>query len=104
LKSVQSDYYILDQDRRPIPCDNVLAWSDMFNDFAGRLVAKTEGDGWELVTVFVGLNICGDGPVLFETALFNGARWKPLARSDTWSDAQAAHETAHSAASLHENT
>lgn len=93
MSAMRHYHYVLDAERRPVPAKDVLEWSDMFGDHARRTVQRSHGDGWELVTLFFGLDIYGDGPVLFESALaINGGTWRQLARYDTWDEAQDGHK------------
>jgi hypothetical protein len=73
-----SDKYILDDDGRPVPCDDLEAWAYWF-ETAERHVADDmdEGEGAARVrvsTVFLGLDHSwGHGPpVLWESMIFGG--------------------------------
>lgn len=57
----------------PIPCINLMVWAQWF-ETADRHVRKTRVRGYEISTVFLGLDHnYGDGePLLFETLVFGG--------------------------------
>lgn len=72
-------------------------WVHMFEDAAGRTVAKTVVDGARVSTVFLGLDHGWGGPVpiLFETMVFpdpeSGVE-SDMDRYATWDEAVAGHE------------
>lgn len=75
-------YYILDKDgETPILVDSVEAWSKNFSG-KDRIVIQTQGDGWLVSTVFLGIDYrWGEGPpLLFETMLF--AKFPEMIDSD----------------------
>ena len=93
-------YYILDKDRRVVPCDDVLEWA-RFMEKDLRVVGRTEYKcGVWVSTVFMGLDhrIMGGGPPLvFETMVFEmtmegggGDQW----RYSSWDDAVIGHKAA----------
>lgn len=92
-----SRYYVLN-DRLPIPCANLKAWSEQFERIDRRTVAKTVVGGTLVSTVFLGIdhNFSETGPpVLFETMVFGDGetcdddlgQW----RYCTWDEAEEGH-------------
>lgn len=68
--------YILDQNGKPILCEDTLAWAEWY-DTADRVVAKTKIGIYEVSTVFLGLDHGFHrlmnpelSPVLWETMVF----------------------------------
>lgn len=74
-----SDQYILDDDGRPVRCDDLLTWARWY-ETADRRVCQDldEGEGAERIlvsTIFLGIdhNYFGTGPpLLWETMVFGG--------------------------------
>lgn len=90
-------YYILDENKNTVPCD-LLTWSNMFEDFDNRRVEFTKVDGYEISTVFLGLDH-GHGftkrPLLFETMIFGDGKGDGYqTRCSTWDEAVKMHEIA----------
>jgi hypothetical protein len=89
--------YILDHERRPVPCNDLQRWGEFMEDINNRRVAITViTDKVHVSTVFIGLNhrFTGDGPpILFETMIFGGpdqVQW----RYSSWDDAETGHAAA----------
>jgi hypothetical protein len=92
--------YVLDDEKRPVACNDLQRWGEMMEDMSKRRVAGTEvTDEVRVSTVFLGLDhrFMGDGPpLLFETMIFGGpepidqATW----RYASWDDAQTGHAAA----------
>jgi hypothetical protein len=98
--------YALDDDRRPFPIEDVVAWGTWF-ETADRHVARDvdERTGWRVSTVFLGIDhgygVSGP-PLLFETMIFKPdhpqqprvfvAHWDTqFRRYATWAEAEAGH-------------
>jgi len=89
-----SDKYIL-KNKKPIPCKDLSKWAKWFEK-ADRKVEKTEKDGIDVSTVFLGIDhrFGGEGgPLLFETMVFGGDNDGDTARYSTWKEAKAGHKT-----------
>ena len=89
-----SDLYILDENRNPARVSNVLEWGAWMQG-ATRHVAKSEVNGVQVSTVFLGIDHnwgWQDRPVLFETMVFGGKYDLEQERYCTWSEAEAGHE------------
>lgn len=89
-------YYKLDENRNPVPIEDVLEWATVFAENPDmKNVAKDDIDGHHISTVFLGLDHSwGDGPpVLFETMVFSGdADYDQFQdRYTTWDEAQLGH-------------
>lgn len=90
--------YILDEEHRPQPCEDQIAWSKWFQTSDAQRIVRQEdlpGGRW-LSTVFLGLDhsFSSDGPPeLFETRLF-GPDHTDLRceRWSTWDEALVGHE------------
>lgn len=90
-----ADYYILDEDRQPIPVDDGLTWGKWFETADRRVAQDYVGDKY-VSTVFLGINHqFGDGPpLIFETMAF-GKDWGDelgQERYSTWEEAEAGHK------------
>lgn len=93
-----SMYYILNDEKKPIQVD-VLTWGKWFEDFENnRRVMQTEFNGYEISTVFLGLNHqFGNGPpLIFETMIFDRDAESPsidhyCERYTTWVQACEGH-------------
>jgi hypothetical protein len=93
-------FYTLDDERRPVRCDNHKLWGEMMEDISRRRVARTQvTDKVHVSTVFLGIDhrFIGNGPpLLFETMIFGGpeeidqAQW----RYSSWDDAETGHAAA----------
>lgn len=87
-----SEHWIL-KGHEPVPA-SLLEWANWFEK-ADRSVAQTQGDGYRVSTVFLGLDhrFCGDGPpLLFETMVFSDDDDEDMSRYSTWDEAIAGHE------------
>jgi hypothetical protein len=86
--------YILNEQGEVVPCENTLTWAKWF-ETADRTVAKTQGQGWMVSTVFLGMDHqFGDGPpMLWETLVFGGPLDGEGDRYATAEEARAGHET-----------
>lgn len=89
-----SDYFILNDNKEPIPIDNVLEWARSFEG-KNRDVAKTKIGDVLISTVFLGLDHSfGHGrPLLFETMVFGGKLDQEMDRYSTWNEAEKGHAT-----------
>jgi hypothetical protein len=93
-------YYILDDEKRPIACNDLQRWGEMMEDMTRRRVARTViPPDVHVSTVFIGLDhrFMGSGPpLLFETMIFGGPeeidqlQW----RYASWDDAETGHAAA----------
>lgn len=76
----RSSFYILDDDGRPTPVEDALAWARWFeraSEDGSRIVAQTKIGAVLISTVFLGLDhqVRDDGPpMLYETMTFGGSR------------------------------
>lgn len=93
--------YILDENNNPIPCPELLKWSQWVDDAARsgrRHVGDTRKYGIRVSTVFLGLShSLGDPgpPVLFETMIFRDGECDDFqTRCCTWNEAVLMHEEA----------
>jgi hypothetical protein len=101
-------FYILEQ-HQPMPIGSLwdteaaVRWAENPGHRDGSwVVAAAAGDGWELSTVFVGLDLshgCGLLPLPFETVLFLGdnnvtTECEILSRYPSWKAAAAGHVSA----------
>ena len=89
-----SEHYIL-KDRTPVAA-SLLEWARWFENREARRVGRNEVKGFEVSTVFLGLdhNFSGVGaPVLFETMVFGEKRGDDLycERYSTYEEAEAGH-------------
>jgi hypothetical protein len=82
--------YIL-EGHTPVLVNDLLAWAKRFGT-ADRRVEKTEVDGVEISTVFLGVDhgFCGTLS-LFETMVFGGPLDGEQARYATWEGAELGH-------------
>lgn len=89
-------FYILDENRKVIPTDDVRVWGEFFKQSEKRRVGRTDiGDSF-VSTVFLGLDHGfrpDQIPVLWETIWFGpGRREVELDRcAGTWEQAEAMH-------------
>lgn len=92
-----SDWYILDDDNRPVRAPNFMDGARWMEANQHRKIVKQETIGAANVsTVFLGIDHnWGDGaPVLFETMVFGGEHDQFQDRCCTWKEAEAMHEKA----------
>lgn len=89
-------FYILDENKNPVACDDVAAWGEFMHNKENKRVAFTKiSDEVEVSTVFLGMDHShGDSndPLLFETMIFGGFLNQGLARYCTYQDALKGHE------------
>lgn len=65
-------HYILNG-HEPIPCISLEAWAQWFENFGNRRERLTRVRGYEISTIFLGLDHGINGPpLLFETLVFGG--------------------------------
>jgi hypothetical protein len=72
--------YILDENNRPVVCENILEWSRWMEN--NKFIKQTKTDSYFVSTVFLGIdhNWSGKGPpVLFECMIFADDDWVDLA-------------------------
>jgi len=89
-------FYKLDENKNAIPC-GVEEWCKIFDDKESRRVAYTQIDGYEVSTVFLGVdhNHFGGTPILFETMIFGpGDAEEYQTRCSTWQEAVDMHSKA----------
>jgi hypothetical protein len=88
-------YYTLDDNKNPVPVDDVLVWANMLEDPKIKVVAYDEINGHRVSTVFLGLDHrFGEGdPLLFETMVFSDdADYNEFQdRYTTWDEAYRGH-------------
>ena len=84
--------YILDEGGSPVPCDDVVKFSEWFST-ADRCVARDECDGVTISTVFLGIDHdWGSGPpILYETMIFGIGGEEYQARCSTREQALLQH-------------
>ena len=92
---MQSGYWILDADKRPVKVADVLEWGRYFETADKIVKQETVGDV-RVSTVFLGIdhNWSDGPPVLFETMIFGGEHDQYLDRCSTWKQAEQMHEKA----------
>lgn len=95
---MKSDRYVLDKNKRVIPCPDLETWAIWFEKGEWRVVAKTEmRPGYMVSTVFLALDHSfGHGPpVLWETMIFAGPDHDDTGKCwrcpGTWEQAEAQH-------------
>ena len=92
----EESYWILDEDKNPVPIHDIVAWGQMFQG-SDRIVDVSWVFGTRVSTVFVGMNMghprLDDSlPLLFESMAFSYRHGEELqTRSATWANAQAHH-------------
>lgn len=89
------NYYKL-EDKKVVPCSNVLEWGKFFEDFKSRRVAKTVIlPGIMVSTMFLGMHISHDlvkeTPQIFETMIFGGDHDGWSQTHSTWDEAEKEH-------------
>src|SRR5262249_17726938 len=91
-----SEFWLLDENRQPVPARDVIEWAQAFEQEKRRRVGYTEfEDGRWVSTVFIGLDqrFLGSGPpLLFETAVFDDYGVNIMCRYSSWDDAEAGHK------------
>ncbi len=87
--------YILDDDHNLVPA-TFDEWGAFFSQIDKRRVARTNVNGCDVSTVFLGMNHnYGDGPpLLFETMIFGGPENDYTDRCTTWAEAEEMHKRA----------
>lgn len=84
-------HYILDENKEPQPCQDILAWARWFNT-ADRRVAFTQIGDVEVSTVFLGLDHSfSDVPLLYETLVQGGEHDDEITRYSTRQQAEDGH-------------
>jgi hypothetical protein len=76
-----------------VETDDIRKWAHSFEG-TNRVVAKTELEGAEVSTVFLGIDHQfeeGGPPLLFETMVFGGPHDQEQERYSTWEEAEAGH-------------
>ena len=92
------DWYMLDENKNPVPVETPLGWGDNRKIDTQRRVAETKfPNGTWVSTVFLGLdhNFNGGTPILFETMVFPKDDWGELdcERYCTYNEAVEGHQT-----------
>ena len=85
-------YYMLDDERRAVPCDDF----SILSKWMGMSVGRASHNGVEVSTVFLAMEHGRDElgrPILFETMVFGGPRDGLQQRYCTWQEAEAGHES-----------
>ena len=84
--------YVL-ENRRAVPCDDMMVWCVAYRDFAARRVAHDTIGESMVSTMFLGVDHSfGEGPpLLFETMVFGGPLDEEQERCSTWEQAEAMH-------------
>lgn len=86
-------YWICDEEKRPIPCYDLMKWGTWY-ETADRHIGKTTVGDSLVSTVFLSIDYSfgGGAPVLYETMVFGGALDGECVRYYTLEEAQAGHE------------
>jgi hypothetical protein len=92
-QSPQLRYYVLDDEHRVIPCD-LHQWAQWFGT-SRRCIARDEIGGYEINTVFIGVQ-----DMLFETMIFGGSLNQMEWICSTWDEAIRQHAEAVRAATV----
>src|SRR5262245_12181481 len=89
-------FYMLDDEHRPIPTDDVCVWGAWYEDNNNRRVAEDFVDDIRISTVCLGVDHqYGNGPpLIFETMIFGGELDEHMWRYSTWDDAEVGHKMA----------
>jgi len=91
-------HYVLDNENRPIVCDDLIAWAQWCETASNRTVGLTDVTSEIRVsTVFLGMDHRFPGrpkgpPILFETLVFGGPLDGQGGRYVSWDDAEAGHK------------
>jgi hypothetical protein len=90
-----SQYWILDEQRKPKPVTDVIEWATWF-EHGERKIKQSDIGGVHVSTVFIGIDHqFGNGPpLLYETMIFGGPRDESQARASTEAEALDQHEEA----------
>ena len=87
--------YILDENNKPVVCDDASEWARWFEGSEDRIVAQDSVGDVKISTVFLGLdhNFSGTGdPLLFETMVFGGVHDEYTERYTTYDLAKQRHD------------
>lgn len=87
-------YFILDENKKVIPCKNFIEWADFMerNQGTNFVIVKKDNIGHkEVSTVFIGLNY-NNAPEVFETMVFNNGGSDHCERYSTYEEAMNGHE------------
>lgn len=85
-------FYLL-QGKRLTPAKDIHEFAEWFEK-SNRILAKTKVKGFEVSTVFLGIDYNPDNegePILFETMIFKGKKSLYQERYHTWDEAMAGH-------------
>lgn len=85
--------YIL-KDKKPVKCDDLLAWADAFEHSDNQVAFDRIGDV-QISTVFLGVDHAygqSGPPMLFETMVYGGELDKEVERCATWDEAEVLHK------------
>lgn len=87
--------YILDENKNPVPCEDLLTWGRWL-ETGDRIVKQDTFGDIRVSTVFLGLDhsFGGGEPLLFETMIFGGKHDQWQMRCGTWANAEKMHKTA----------
>jgi hypothetical protein len=71
---VKNKYYILDENRKPLPVNDVTEWARQFEK-TDRVIRKSVIGKFTVSTVFLGLDhsFYGGPPLLYESMVFNSS-------------------------------
>jgi hypothetical protein len=87
--------YILNDNREPILCNDLVRWAKWYERFENRRVALHQVGDVSISTVFLGIDhqFASDGaPILFETLASGGPFGvEDVERYCTWAEAEAGH-------------
>lgn len=98
---IQELYYILDEQKNPVACDDYDArnrWIESLPE-DDRTMIGCKVDHWTngdvgVSTVFLGRDhgLHSDVPILFETMIFGGERDQECVKYSTWYEAKESHD------------
>lgn len=108
MKMPHTRYYILDEERHVVPCNDLMTWGRWFEEADRHVADDLIGDEFDpkvskpmnaarISTVFLGLDhrFFSDGPpILFETMIFGGPLADEMWRYSSWDDAETGHKVA----------
>lgn len=95
---MSNNFYILNDDNEPVPCDDSAMWALWLNDSPKKRVAESKVGKYWVSTVFLGLDHAlppnKARPLLFETMIFTNGEALPeyQPRYETFEEALHGHK------------
>jgi len=88
-------WYILDENKKPVKCENFMDYANWSADIKNRIVEQTDIGNVKVSTVFLGLDhsFVKGVIILFETMVFNGKLDQFQQRYQTWDEAKKGHKS-----------